>query len=293
MNGFNFILLGAAGFVAPRHLRAILANSGRLVAAADPCDSVGILDRYFPNARFFTDTARLERYVDLLRSRGTRIHFVSICSPNYLHDDHCRFAMRIGADAICEKPLTLRTRNLYLLHRAEIRYHRRVNLILQLRLNDAVQAMRAKIASNGHCRHAVKVHYSTPRGRWYQASWKGDPAKSGGMATNIGIHLFDLAVHLFGKCRKIELRRNFDDYVSGRLDLERADLDFALSIRRGHSPTRVFEVDGERVDLSKDFESLHDRAYSEIMAGRGYGISDVVEATRICEAIRNHKGGTT
>lgn len=287
MKGYNFVLLGV-GYVAQKHLHAIMANGGNLVAACDPHDSAGILDRFFPDARFFTDFERFDRFIDLIRSKGFRVNFVSICSPNHLHDSHCRFAMRIGAVPICEKPLTLRTRNLSLLKSAEQRTGVRVNTILQLRLNDQVRKLEKQAGRMNGVRE-VRIHYSTPRGSWYHSSWKGDIRKSGGVITNIGIHLIDLAVYLYGKCSRVRLTEYSNETVAGVLQLEKASVEFYLTIDRKTPAKRIFEVDRWTVDLSSNFTELHDAAYSEIIAGRGPGIDDIFEATRICEQI-NQKG---
>lgn len=282
----NFILIGAAGYVAPRHLKAIKANDGNLVAALDPHDSVGILDRFFPDAKFFTDIERLDRFVELLRDRGEQIDYVSICSPNYLHDAHCRFALRINADAICEKPLTINTRNIELLKNAEERTGRKINVILQLRLNEQVRKLKEKLKDDFK-RHYVKIDYVTPRGAWYHHSWKANEAKSGGLAANIGIHLFDIVYFLFGNTWQIKLNEKTAGKISGHLTSHRADIDFVLSIQNGAIPQRTFEVNGEPVSLSDGFETLHDLSYSEIMAGRGFGLADILEATKVTEKIRS------
>lgn len=283
----KYILIGAAGYVAPRHLQAIKQTGGQLVAALDPHDSVGILDRYFPEAKFFTDMERLDRFVELLRDRGERIDFVSICSPNHIHDAHCRFALRIGADAICEKPLTINARNIDLLSNAETRTGRKINVILQLRLNPVVEKLRNDFAA-GFSRHEINVRYVTPRGEWYRTSWKADEAKSGGLSANIGIHLWDIIYRLSGAATRVEVTEKRPDRIAGILQTRRADVDFLLSIERGAKPERIFKVDGTDYDLSGGFETLHVKSYSEILAGRGFGLNDIVEATRIAEQIRGN-----
>lgn len=283
----KYILIGAAGYVAPRHLKAIRETGGELVAALDPHDSVGVLDSYFPSAKFFTDIERLERYVELLRDRGQKIDYVSICSPNHLHDAHCRFALRIGADAICEKPLTVNARNVDLLMNAELRSGHLINVILQLRLNPVVQQLRNQFLSNDG-RHKISVRYVTPRGEWYRHSWKADESKSGGLAANIGIHLFDLIYYLSGKSWKVYVKEKTPDTVEGYIHAMRADVEFMLSIENGAKPERTFEIDGREYDLSNGFEKLHTEAYQEILLGRGFGPMEIVEATKIAEQIRGN-----
>ena len=282
----NFILIGAAGYVAPKHLKAIKAVGGNLVAALDPCDSVGVLDSYFPEAKFFTKLNQLERYVERIGVSGKKIDYVSICSPNYLHDAHCRFAMRIGAEAICEKPLTLYTRNLLLLARQEQKYLKKINVILQLRLSPKVQALKEiQMIRPGRCR--VKVRYVTPRGPWYHQSWKGDVKKSGGLATNIGIHIFDLLIYLFGKCANVTVLRKSREFVVGKLALRDADVEFLLSTSQNIKPQRSLSVNGNTVELSNGFNDMHVKSYRKILAGQGFHIKDITGATSLVEKIRN------
>jgi UDP-N-acetyl-2-amino-2-deoxyglucuronate dehydrogenase len=282
----NFILIGAAGYVAPKHLKAIQYVGGNLLAAFDPHDSVGVLDSYFPRTKFFTRLNPLERYVERLSVKGIKVDYVSICSPNYLHDQHCRFALRIGAEAICEKPLTLNTRNLMLLARQERRYKSKINVILQLRLGAKVEALKELAETNGQKRHRVYVSYVTPRGPWYYRSWKGDVVKSGGLATNIGIHIFDLLAYLYGPMEDINIERKTKDLVAGILKLKSADVDFMLSTRQDIKPERAIVIDNESFNLSDGFTEMHNKMYERIIANKGFGIKDVIEATRIVEKIR-------
>ena len=217
-----FALIGAAGYVAPRHMRAIHAVGGDLRVAYDPNDSVGVLDSHFPDAHFFTEFERFDRHVDKLRRRGEKIDYVSICSPNHLHDAHCRFAIRSGADAICEKPLVLNPWNIDGLAEIEQDTGRRVSTILQLRLHPAIIALRDKFAESNE-RHRVDLTYIASRGRWYHASWKGEDAKSGGVATNIGVHFFDMLSYVFGKVRRNEAHLREPQRAAGFLECERAD----------------------------------------------------------------------
>jgi len=280
----QFILIGAAGYIAPRHMAAIKAVGGDLIAAYDPHDSVGILDTYFPDCEFFTEFERLDRHVEKLRSDGILIDYVSIASPNYLHDAHCRWALRIGADAICEKPLVLNERNLDRLARLENR--NRIWTILQLRLHPKVSAMKENY-SNGY--HNVEVNYVTPRGKWYDYSWKGDAEKSGGLATNIGVHLFDLVAWMFGAYISLRIEKRDMNSISGMLLLERADVKWRLSINQDEQKQKAFQIDGENIELSDHFDKLHTVVYENILAGNGFGIEDTRQAIRICEDIRASK----
>lgn len=271
----NFALIGAAGYVAPKHLDAIRQCGGNLVAALDPHDSVGILDRYFPNCRYFSEFERFDRYCSM-RS----IDYVSICSPNYLHDAHCRFALRIGAEAICEKPLVLNVRNLRALQHIESQTGKKINVILQMRLHETVKSM----PTGG--RHYVRIRYIAPRGAWYQNSWKGDVQKSGGLCTNIGVHLFDLACCLYGPMENIFMQTNTSDEARGRVSLQNANVDFLLSTK-GDIALREFRVDVEPFDFSTGFEDLHVQSYQHILFGNGFGTKDILPATTVCEAIRS------
>lgn len=283
----QYILIGAAGYVAPRHLKAIKDTGGELIAALDPHDSVGVLDSFFPSAKFFTDIERLERFVELLRDRGDRIDYVSICSPNHLHDAHCRFALRIGADAICEKPLTVNLHNIELLGNSERRTGKKINVILQLRLNPVAQQLK-RIFAEENRRHTISVRYVTPRGEWYRNSWKGDESKSGGLAANIGIHFFDLIYCLSGKAWRVEIKNKTPEVIEGYIQTYQADVDFMLSIEQGATLARIFRVDDVDYDLTNGFEGLHTKSYREILAGRGFGIEGIVEATKIAEQIRGN-----
>jgi len=280
----NFILVGAAGYVAPRHMAAIKAIGGDLIAAYDPHDSVGILDTYFPDCEFFTEFERLDRHVEKLRYEGTAINYVSIASPNYLHDAHCRWALRVGADAICEKPLVLNERNLDSLARLE--NTNRVWTVLQLRLHPKAIEAKAKYATKYH---QVNVDYITPRGKWYQYSWKGNVEKSGGLATNIGVHLFDLVVWMFGACISLRIEKRDMNSISGMLLLERADVKWRLSINQDEQKQRAFQIDGENIELSDHFDELHTVVYENILTGNGFGIEDTRQAIRVCEDIRASK----
>lgn len=263
-------MIGAAGYIAPRHLKAIKDVGGELIAAIDPHDSVGILDSYFPECKFFTEFERFERFCEK-EIRNHSIDYVSICSPNYLHDAHCRFALRIGADAICEKPLVLKERNLDALMELEEKTHQKVYSILQLRLSERISEIRKAIEAGWK---EVIIDYWTPRGPWYKYSWKGNVGKSGGLATNIGIHLFDLIFSLFGQPID-HIGGNLDGDIMGNL-LYPDDkfIHYFLSISTDHSAKRELiihrnddQLADDQFDLSKGFADLHTKSYQEILEG--------------------------
>lgn len=278
----NYVLIGI-GYVSPKHLKAIKENNGNLIAALDPHDSVGILDSYFPECSFFTEFERLDRYCCKLIDSGTKIDYVSICSPNYLHDAHCRFALRLGADAICEKPLVLKERNLDQLKKIEEQTGSKVYTILQLRLNETLIKLRNDI-SKKDVKSNVNIRYITPRGRWYKYSWKGDISKSGGLHTNIGIHLFDLMSWIFGKNTFQVIYNKTEGTICGTLNYEKAVCNFYLSTN-GDKPERIITIDNEEIEFSKGFTDLHTLSYKNILEGDGFGIEDTRESIRICEKI--------
>jgi UDP-N-acetyl-2-amino-2-deoxyglucuronate dehydrogenase len=285
----NFAITGVAGYVAPRHLQAIKDVGGRLIAALDPHDSVGILDRYQGDAAFFTEFERFDRHIEKLR-RGPpegRLHYLSICAPNHLHDAHIRFALRVGAHALCEKPLVLNPWNLDALEQLEQESGRRVYTILQLRVHPAIVALRESLAASGARKHDVELTYCTPRGVWYRHSWKGSTEKSGGIATNIGIHLFDLLIWLFGRVESSELHVSDGTRAGGALELERARVRWFLSIDPSDSSAqRNLIVDGRATEFTHGFADLHSRVYAETLAGRGFGIADARPAIELAHRIR-------
>ncbi len=296
----NFAITGVAGYIAPRHLQAIRDTGNRLKAALDPHDSVGVLDQFFPEASFFTEFERFDRHLEKLQrsSPDNRIDFLSICSPNHLHDAHIRLALRIGAVAICEKPMVLNPWNLDLLEQLEQEFGRRVHTILQLRLHPALVQFRNTLKSpgNGH-KHNVILTYITSRGSWYNYSWKGSTERSGGLATNIGIHFFDLLIWLYGKVQSVEVHRLDSRRVSGFLELERATVRWFLSIEakdipvserdKGKTTFRSISVDESELEFSEGFTDLHTRAYEDILAGKGFGISDARPSIHLAYDIRN------
>jgi UDP-N-acetyl-2-amino-2-deoxyglucuronate dehydrogenase len=291
----SFALLGAAGYVAPRHMRAMAEVGGRLEAACDPSDSVGIIDGWFPDAEFFTEAETFARHLEARRRQGRGIDQLAICSPNHLHEAHCRLALRAGADAICEKPLVLDPRHLDGLAEAEAATGRRISTILQLRLHPAVQALKQRLDSLGRNERMVDLAYITARGRWYHSSWKSDEAKSGGIVTNIGVHLFDLLIHLFGTPDKIVVHRRDRERAAGFLACGAAAIRWFLSIDRADLPEpgpaaravhRSITVDGEPVDFSDGIADLHTLSYREILAGRGFGLEAARPSVELAAALR-------
>ena len=294
----NFALTGLAGYVAPRHLQAIRDTGHRLVAAVDPHDAVGVVDRYFPDAAFFTEVERFDRHLEKLR-RGPdagRVHVVSVCAPNHLHDAHVRLALRVGADALCEKPLVLNPWNLDALAELEAESGRRVWTVLQLRVHPALRALRERLRAEPGRRYAVRLTYVTGRGVWYRYAWKGDPKRSGGLATNIGVHLFDLVLWLFGPLRRHEVHLAEPERMAGRLELEGADVAWFLSLDARDLPAggpgepttfRSITVDGEEVEFSGGFGDLHTRVYEETLAGRGFGIEEARPSIELVHALRH------
>lgn len=295
----NFALIGAAGYVAPRHMRAIRDTGNRLVAATDPHDSVGILDSFAFEAAFFREIERFDRHLEKLR-RGPeegRVHYVSICSPNYLHDAHVRLALRLRAHAICEKPIVVNPWNLDALAKLERDFGRRVFTVLQLRLHPALLALRERLAKEpSDRRHQVVLTYVTGRGPWYDVSWKGSEERSGGLATNIGVHLFDLVIWLFGGARGNEVHLREPRRMAGYLELERADVCWFLSLdasdlRGAREPGkkatfRSLTADGEEIGFTDGFDDLHTRVYQEILAARGLGIEEARASIELVHAIR-------
>lgn len=294
----NFALIGAAGFIAPRHFKAIKDTGNNLLAALDKHDNVGLLDSYFPDADFFTEFERFDRHLDKLRRKGIPVDFISICSPNYLHDSHIRFALRMGANAVCEKPLVLNPWNLEALRQIEMETGRRVFTILQLRLHPDIIALRDRILRDPSKKvHDVELTYITSRGRWYAHSWKGDLAKSGGIATNIGIHFFDMLCWLFGHVKSSVVHVQKEDRSAGFMEFDRARVKWFLSINAETLPTaarnannrtyRSIRIEGEEIEFSSGFTDLHTESYKKIIAGDGFGIDDASRSIQIAYEIRN------
>jgi UDP-N-acetyl-2-amino-2-deoxyglucuronate dehydrogenase len=294
----NFAITGIAGYIAPRHLQAIKETNNNLLAAVDPHDSVGILDRYFPDVSFFTEFERFDRHLEKLR-RGpseTHVDYLTICSPNFLHDAHIRLALRIGASAICEKPLVLNPWNLDALSELEAESQGKVFTILQLRVHPSLIALREKILKNPGQKHKVVLTYITSRGLWYHHSWKGKSEKSGGIATNIGVHFFDLIIWLFGKPKNNLVHISETHKAGGFIELERADVTWYLSLEKSDLPQEAVEqgkptfrsilVDGEEVQFSEGFTDLHTKVYEETLSGRGFGIDEARPSLELVYNIR-------
>jgi UDP-N-acetyl-2-amino-2-deoxyglucuronate dehydrogenase len=296
----NFALTGVAGYVAARHLKAIKDTGNRLVAAVDPHDAVGVLDRYSFNVRFFTEFERFDRHLEKLR-RGPaadRVQYLSICSPNYLHDAHIRLALRVGAHAICEKPLVINPWNLDALQELEHESGSTVNTILQLRLHPVLHALKQQLDGERPTRpHQVCLTYITARGLWYDVSWKGSVERSGGLVTNIGIHFFDLLIWLFGPVVAVTLHLDEQKRMAGFLELERAHVHWYLSTESADLPFapnpgvkttfRSITVDGQELEFSEGFADLHTRAYEEVLAGRGFGIDQARPSVELTHRIRH------
>ena len=294
----NFALLGVGGYVAPRHLKAIKETGNRLVSAYDKSDSVGIMDSYFPEAAFFTEQELFDRHNSLLKSRGEALDYVSVCTPNYLHDAHTRYGLRLGADVICEKPVVLNPWNIDGLERVEQETSHRAYTILQLRLHPSVVALRNKILNGPADKtYDIDLTYITSRGNWYYASWKGDIHKSGGVATNIGVHFYDMLSWIFGKVTKNIVHIASHDRVAGYLELQRARVRYFLSInsdtlplealQQGKRTFRAIYVDGEEFEFSDGFTELHTKSYEEILSGHGFRIGEARECIQTVHDIRN------
>ena len=295
----SFALIGAAGYVAPRHMKAIKETGGELVAAMDPNDTVGVLDSYFPDARFFTEFERFDRYIDLQRRKGRQVDYVSIASPKYLHDSHIRFALRVGATAVCEKPLVVNPWNAEALRDIEAESGRRVFTILQLRLHPSIVALKERIRqrrSSAAEPIELDLAYVTSRGNWYFASWKGEEKKSGGIVPNIGIHFFDMLLWVFGPAEASEVTLLRQDSASGVLRFAGATVRWFLSVNAAHLPEackaqgqrtyRSITLEGEEIEFSDGFTDLHTESYRRILAGDGFGIDDALPSIRLTHDIR-------
>ena len=296
----NFALIGAAGSIAPRHMKAIKETGNTLLAALDMNDSVGILDSFFPEARFFTEFERFDRHVELLKRSGTQLDFVSVTSPNYLHDSHIRFALRVGARAICEKPLVVNPWNVEGLKVIEAETGLKVYTILQLRLHPSIIALRERVQErirrNPDARFDVDLTYITSRGAWYFASWKGEERKSGGIVANIGVHFYDMLLWIFGRPTDNRVTMLDDDVASGIVGFGNATVRWFLSVNSKHLPDAIREkgqrtyrsitFDGEEVEFSEGFTDLHTESYRDILGGGGFGLDDALPSIDLVHAIR-------
>lgn len=293
----SFALIGAAGYIAPRHMQAIKETGHQLVAAYDPNDSVGVMDSYFPDAAFFTEFERFDRHVDKLKRKHLKIDYISICSPNYLHDAHIRFGLRNGADVICEKPLVLNPWNMDALQQIEYESGRQLFTILQLRLHESIKALKARIEAGPKDKvYDVDLTYITSRGSWYFTSWKGDISKSGGIATNIGIHFFDMLAWIFGNVTQNTVHIHTHDRAAGSLEFEKARVRWFLSIdgdtlpkhikEDGRNTYRSLQIQNEEIDFSDGFTSLHTLSYNDILEGRGFRLDASRAAIEMVHDIR-------
>ncbi len=299
----NFAITGVAGYIAPRHLKAIKETGNNLVAALDPHDSVGLLDSYFPDASFFVEFERFERHLDLLRrkSDSERVHYISICSPNFLHDSHIRLALRIGANAICEKPIVLNPWNLDALETIEKETGKKVYTVLQLRVHPSIIKLKNEVEEelkrNPAKKFDINLDYITARGLWYDFSWKGILEKSGGVATNIGIHFFDMLIWIFGEPLHSKILENNKRSMRGELELESAFVKWHLSINyedlpenvksAGKRTSRSIKIDGDELEFTEGFTDLHTCVYKDILDGKGYGINDARPSIQLAYKIRN------
>ncbi|MDN5201647.1 Gfo/Idh/MocA family oxidoreductase [Fulvivirgaceae bacterium BMA10] len=296
----NFALIGAAGYIAPRHLGAIKETKNDLIAALDKFDSVGVIDSYFPKADFFVEFERFDRHIDKLKRIGQKIDYVAICTPNYLHDSHIRFALRHGADAICEKPIVLNPWNVDALQEIESESGKKVNNILQLRLHPSIIALKKKIDEGPKDKvYDIDLTYITSRGNWYFTSWKGDISKSGGIATNIGVHFYDMLIWIFGGVQRNMVHVLEEDKASGFLQLEKARVRWFLSIdaktlpkevqKKGQRTYRSISVGGDEIEFSGGFTDLHTLSYQQILKGNGFGLDSARLSIETVYAIRNAK----
>jgi len=295
----NFALVGVGGYIAARHLKAIKDTNNNLIATLDNFDSVGIIDSYFPDADFFVEFERFDRHIDLLKRKGRKIDYVSICTPNYLHDSHIRFALRHAADAICEKPLVLNPWNVEALKEVEVETGRKINNILQLRLHPSIIALKKKIDDGPNKSYDIDLTYITSRGHWYYTSWKGDPSKSGGIATNIGIHFYDMLHWIFGRVKSNIVHISSHDRAAGFLELDRARVRWFLSINGENLPEeakkqnkrtyRSIKVNGEEMEFSSGFSDLHTESYVRILEGKGFDLNDVRTSIETVHEIRHQR----
>jgi UDP-N-acetyl-2-amino-2-deoxyglucuronate dehydrogenase len=296
----DFALIGAAGFIAPRHLRAIKDTGNRLVAALDKFDSVGIMDSYFPDASFFVEYERFDRHIEKLHRSGKSIDYLSVCSPNYLHDSHIRFGLRHGATVICEKPLVLNPWNVEALDQLQKETGKQVFNILQLRLHPDIIELKEKVAkSDPNKIFDVDLAYITSRGNWYFTSWKGDISKSGGIATNIGIHFFDMLIWIFGNVKENVIHIHTHDRAAGYLQLEKARVRWFLSINektlpkairdKGQRTYRSLTMEGSEIEFSDGFTDLHTKSYKAILDGKGFNLIEAFPSIELAYEIRTQK----
>jgi UDP-N-acetyl-2-amino-2-deoxyglucuronate dehydrogenase len=298
----NFGLIGAAGYVAPKHMRAIKETGNDLLVAMDPNDSVGILDSYFPKALFFTEIENLDRHIYRASKTDNKLDYISVCSPNYLHDSHIRLGLRNDCDVICEKPLVINPDNIKYLSDLEAETNRRVNTVLQLRYHDKIIALK-EFYKDKTSKSSIDLSYITSRGNWYLQSWKAQQDKSGGLAANIGIHFFDMLVWIFGDPRESLVTQMDDRTIAGELTLERANIKWTLStdenmlpenvVKAGVRAYRSLVIDGKKIDFSTGFADLHTVTYNNILNGNGFGLQDAMASLVLCRDIMLGPGHIT
>ena len=286
----TFALIGGSGYIAPRHVEAIKHVGGDLIAVLDPYDGIGFIDKHFPNASYFKETERFDRHLDRLTRKGKAVDYIVICSPNYLHDSHIRLGLRYSKNIICEKPIVLKYEHLQSLQ--QIQQDKNINTILQLRLHPSIKSLREKYPyKDSYHMHDINLTYTTPRGLWYKYSWKGDEEKSGGVASNIGVHFFDMLIWIFGNVNAIDVV-NTPTSSQGTLMLDRATVNFKLSIDKEDlpwdewKPYRSITIDGEEVEFSEGFTDLHNKSYEQILSGNGFTLQDVESTVKLIEDIR-------
>lgn len=292
----NFAIIGVGGYIAPRHLEAIKDLGHTLVAAYDKSDSVGIMDRFFPDCQFYTDFERFESFFDSLKGTDRQVDYVAICTPNHMHAAHIKFALSHGAHAICEKPLVLHEKDIDDLVLAEKKHGKSVYTVLQLRVHEAILNLKAKIENENKDLHKIDLRYMTSRGNWYHESWKGDVRKSGGLSTNIGVHFFDMLTWIFGPPESVKVLEKSATIERGIVKLKKAEVQWMLTIDRSFLPAeavnsnkttyRSIRIDGSEFEFSEGFTELHKRVYTDILSGKGYGLEAARSAIRIVEQIR-------
>ncbi|MBQ2395694.1 MAG: Gfo/Idh/MocA family oxidoreductase [Bacteroidales bacterium] len=294
----NFGIIGVGGYIAPRHLKAIKETGNNLIVALDKNDSVGIMDSYFPQCSFYTEYERFDRFVEKIKHTEDKLDFVTVCTPNYLHDSHIRFGLRAGADVICEKPLVLNPWNIDALQKMEEQTGRKVYNILQLRLHPAIIEWKNMVDNGPKDKvYDVDLTYITSRGLWYYTSWKGDSSKSGGVATNIGVHFYDMLSWIFGSIKENIVHIYEHDRAAGLLLFERARVRYFMSINadtlpkqaleQGKRTYRKMEMDGKEIEFSDGFTELHTESYKKILAGEGFGLDQAYQSIKIVHDIRN------
>lgn len=293
----GFALIGVSGFVAPRHLRAIKETGNQLIAALDPSDAAGILDQYFPHSDFYTTEEEFDNFLAAYKKSKGSIDFISVCSPNHLHEQHVSLGLKHGTSVICEKPLVLHPGKVHWLYRLQQQTGKEVYNILQLRLHPQIITLKKRIDTvDASRKHELELSYITPRGKWYHASWKGDEERSGGIATNIGIHFFDMLLWIFGKVQRTEVHLYGKDRAAGFLELEKARVRWYLSIRESDLPPKVrsngehayryLTLNGDRIEFSGGFEDLHQKSYEAILAGAGFPLMEALPSIELVHEIR-------